>query len=464
MTSAISKEWGAPAPLSPPDSHVPALARDMLPQPMADYIEDISQRLSISLDLPAGAVLATVGAAVGRSIQIQPQAPGNPWTIPPNLWCCLIAESGWGKSPVISAALKPLFDIQAHYNRQNTEATKHHTALIRAYKRSADEGGESPEPPALKRLYTNNSTAEALHNIARDNPRGLLLLTDELPKLWDALDSPSNSQAKGFFLQSWNGNDEITLDRIGRGQNLSAVVCLSQLGGAQPDLVDRYLRGMEADGWIQRFGLMLYPNLSSAYVLNRTAENRRAREVMDRLIDGLCNLRAAEMRVVQFDSDVQTLYDRWLESLVNRQRFSDEDPALVSHFVKFQSLMPQLALSFEIAKNPAANTVGAASTELALRWVRGYLDAHAKRVYGLTERGGDSPYQLAAAIQQHKLHSPFSVRDVRQLHWRGLGGDWEINEAIDTLVGWGWLRAADSAAGTGRPTVKYAINPNIPRM
>jgi len=80
---------------------VPTLGLDMLPQSIADFVDDISQRLSISLDLPAGAVIAMLGAAIGRSIQIQPQAPGNPWTIPPNLWCCMIAESGWGKSPVI---------------------------------------------------------------------------------------------------------------------------------------------------------------------------------------------------------------------------------------------------------------------------------------------------------------------------------------------------------------------------
>jgi hypothetical protein len=100
----IVNEWPDPAPLAPCEKDVPTLSLDMLPQPIADFVDDVSQRLSISLDLPAGAVIAMVGAAIGRSIQIQPQAPGNPWTIPPNLWCCLIAESGWGKSPVISAA------------------------------------------------------------------------------------------------------------------------------------------------------------------------------------------------------------------------------------------------------------------------------------------------------------------------------------------------------------------------
>jgi putative DNA primase/helicase len=463
LDEIIVDEWPDPAPLAPREKDVPTLGLDMLPQSIADFVDDISQRLSISLDLPAGAVIAMLGAAIGRSIQIQPQAPGNPWTIPPNLWCCMIAESGWGKSPVISAALKPLYAVQARYNEQNAELIKEHNALLRAYNSASHKDGDRSEPPdspELKRLYTNNATFEALHEIARDNPRGLLLLTDELPKFWDHLDAPKNAQAKGHFLQAWNGNDEITLDRIKRGQNLSAVVCVSQLGGAQPDLVRRYVRGMKGDGWIQRYGLMLYPNLNSAYKLNKTAENHHARGAIDALITQLTGLRSAEIHVIQFNPDAQKLYEDWLVPLVNRQRFSDESPALVSHFTKFQSVMPQLALLFEIARNPGADEVTAKSTELALRWVTEFLDKHAKRVYNLSRPGGESAYHLAVAIRERKVDSHFTVRDVRQKHWRGLGADWEINDATDALIEWGWLRVAQ-ASGVGRPTTKYEINPKL---
>jgi hypothetical protein len=465
----IVNEWPDPAPLARREKHLPTLSLDMLPQPIADFVDDISQRLSISLDLPAGAVIAMLGAAIGRSIQIQPQAPGNPWTLPPNLWCCMIAESGWGKSPVIAAALKPLYAVQARYNEQNTELIKEHNGLIRAHNKSKGTShkdgnpSEPPDSPELKRLYTNNATFEALHEIARDNPRGLLLLTDELSKFWDHLDAPKNAQAKGHFLQAWNGNDEITLDRIMRGQNLSAVVCISQLGGAQPDLVRRYVRGMKGDGWIQRYGLMLYPNLNSAYTLNKTAENRHARGAIDKLITELTGLRSAEIRVIPFNTKAQKLYEDWLVPLVNRQRFSDESPAPVTHFTKYQSVMPQLALLFEIARNPGAGEVSAESTELALRWVTEYLDKHAKRVYNLSQRGGESAYHLAVAIQEGRLESPFTARDVRQKHWRGLGADWEISDATDALIYWGWLRVAPAAASMGRPTIKFEVNPSIPR-
>lgn len=467
IASSSTGDWPEPAPLAPPEKDVPMLAPDMLPQPIADFVDDISQRLSISLDLPAGAVIAMLGAAIGRSIQIQPQAPGNPWTIPPNLWCCLIAESGWGKSPVISAALKPLYSVQAGYEEQNTKAQKEYDAQMRAHKRAeraalrdGADSSEPPEQPAMKRLYTNNATFEALHAIARENPGGLLLLTDELPKFWDYLDAPANSQTKGHFLQSWNGNDVITLDRIMRGQNLTAVVCLSQLGGAQPDLVRRYVRGMKGDGWIQRYGLMIYPDLSNTFTVNKTVENRKTRDAMDTLIAELCKMREDEIRVIPFDTEGQTLYEAWLVPLVNRQRFSDENPTLVTHFTKYQSLMPQLAVLFEVAQNPGADKVTAKSTELALRWVTEYLDKHAKRVYNLSRPGGESAYHLAVAIRERRLDPHFTVRDIRQKHWRGLGSDWEINDAIEALTEWGWLRVAQ-ASGVGRPTTKYEINPKL---
>lgn len=122
--------------------------------------------------------------------------------------------------------------------------------------------------------------------------------------------------------------------------------------------------------------------------------------------------------------------------------------------------MPQLALLFEIARNPSANQVTVESTELALRWVTEYLDRHAKRIYNLARTVGKSVYQLAVAIQEGRLDSPFTGRDVRKKHWRGLSADWEINEAIEALIEWGWLRVLQDS-GIGRPTTKFEINPTV---
>jgi putative DNA primase/helicase len=217
---------------------------------------------------------------------------------------------------------------------------------------------------------------------------------------------------------------------------------------------------MKGDGWIQRYGLMIYPDLSNTFTVNKTAENLNVRGAMDALIVQLCKLRDEEMRVVQFDPDAQAMYEAWLVPLMNRQRFSDENPALITHFTKYQSLMPQLALVLEIGRNPGADYVTAESTELALRWVTEYLDKHAKRVYSLPRAGGESAYVLAVAIQERKLGSHFTTRDVRQKHWRRLASDGEINDAIDALTEWGWLRVAE-ASGVGRPTTKYVINPKL---
>src|ERR1700680_843317 len=169
-------------------------------------------------------------------------------------------------------------------------------AAERAYKRriaeskkTGDDPGDPPEAPSAKRLYTHDATWEALHVTMGENPKGMLLITNELAKLWKAIDLTGAEKAKGFFLSAWNGNDEMTLDRIIRG-NPTATICLSQIGGCQPSLLRDYVRGMKGDGWLQRYGLLVYPDLNQRYVVNKTDPNRKALAAIEERVSLFANL------------------------------------------------------------------------------------------------------------------------------------------------------------------------------
>jgi CRISPR/Cas system-associated protein Csm6 len=63
------------------------------------------------------------------------------------------------------------------------------------------------------------------------------------------------------------------------------------------------------------------------------------------------------------------------------------------------------------------------------------------------------------------LADGFTMRDVRRNQWRHLSADEAIRAALDWLEGEGWVRpeaTAENPAG-GRPTVRYRINPALPR-
>ena len=71
--------------------------------------------------------------------------------------------------------------------------------------------------------------------------------------------------ARGFYLSAWSGKTAYTYDRIGRGSLFIEAACLSVFGAVVPGTLERYLRsafsGERADGFIQRFQLLVYPDL-----------------------------------------------------------------------------------------------------------------------------------------------------------------------------------------------------------
>jgi hypothetical protein len=92
-----------------------------------------------------------------------------------------------------------------------------------------------------------------------------------------------------------------------------------------------------------------------------------------------------------------------------------------------------------------------------------YLEAHARRCYGLlTDDGLRAAQALADKVRQGKLPDGFTARHVRRSQWRYLTRDEAIQAALDWLEDESWLRAdqvGGTGPGTGRRTWRYFINP-----
>ena len=119
---------------------------------------------------------------------------------------------------------------------------------------------------------TNDSSMAALAELLRHNPNGLLVHRDELVSLLRMLDQEENAEARAFFLTGWNGDSSYTTDRIARGMNLHVeAVCLSLLGSTQPARITEYVAtavrgGAGDDGMLQRFGLIVWPDIGGEWV------------------------------------------------------------------------------------------------------------------------------------------------------------------------------------------------------
>jgi hypothetical protein len=116
-----------------------------------------------------------------------------------------------------------------------------------------------------------------------------------------------------------------------------------------------------------------------------------------------------------FSVEAQALFIAWLTELEAKVRDGTLHPALVSHLSKYRSLMPSLALHFELADNGSQTTVSLAHAQQAASWCS-YLESHAKRVYSLVI---SPPLRAAAELGHHlvedgwkRQEGRFTVREV----------------------------------------------------
>jgi putative DNA primase/helicase len=323
-----------------------------------------------------------------------------------------------------------------------------------------------------RRYIVYDATIEKLGELLQACPRGVLQFRDELAGWFATLDRPGHESDRAFFLEAWNGNDGFTYDRVGRGTVRIQAACVSVLGGIQPGPLGRHLRaaesgGVGADGLMQRFQLLVYPDQSRDWRNVDRWPNSVARDRAHSLYKRLAHATPQEMGAdpnpdipfVRFDDEGQEFFDQWRYNLEKHLRGGEESEAMEGHLAKYRSLHPSLALLFQLA-DFGRGPVGLAAALRAALWCE-LLEAHARRVYGSASAGPVAAARLILAkIRARKLPSPFTKRDICRPEWAGLNDSALVEAGLQVLEQHGWLRTLSVPTG-GRPREEIHIHPSL---
>lgn len=500
--TSVGPSWDinlVPQPIPTVLPPVPEFPAALLPDAIRDWLVDISERVGCPLDYPAIGALVALSSLIGRKVGIKPMRFDD-WLVIANLWGAIIGRPGLLKTPALRQVLKPLQKLEQAAHAEYRSRLGDYEAKLIAWKKRRDRVGgkdvdeldddqlveharriveQEPVPPPKPRLLVNDPSYEKLGEILRDNPNGVLVFRDELVGLLRKLDKEGNEEARTFFLEAWNGDGSYTFDRIGRGTVCVPHLILSVLGGIQPNPMLGYMlatarSGAGDDGLFQRFQLFVWPDRRGKWNAVDRFPDSDAKRRADAVYHRLAALTALSVHAefdtadldatpwLRFSDEAQDRFLAWRTEWEERLLSGEYSDALESHFAKYRSLIPSLALLFHLIDNDRG-PVGLPALERAIAFCD-YLAAHARRIYGASEdAAGRAARLLAARISAGEVSSPFSLKSVYDRGWSGLTDSDEVRRGVARLESLGWVQLVVRKPGAGRAAHEYWIHPNVPR-
>ncbi len=395
---AVPRELPAPPPF--PVGAMPGGCRRL--------INEAAAAIGCPPDFVGLPMLAVLGSAIGNSRVLRLK---RGWEEGAAIYGAVIADPGEKKTPALKVALEPAKRAQALLKETYQRAEDEHKREQREYevdKRDAAKAGEPAPPPPLEpmigRTLVEDTTVERLAGIQSENPRGVVVIRDELSGWARAMDQykqGGRGADRQFWLSAWS-NSYVSVDRKSQPHPLIVSRPFVALFGAiQPSVLPELGEGRE-DGLLDRF-LFAYPDAVPAGwtddEISEKAESEYA-SLYDCLRDlhmPTDDLGGPEPVCIHFAPDAKDA----LIHAINLHRAEMYAPGFAARlkgpWSKLEGYLARLILilaTARAAEDKAAERVEVGDVLAAASLVE-YFKGHARRVYvGLH---GHDPDELLAA-------------------------------------------------------------------
>ena len=477
---------------------LPEFPVEVFSDPCRDWIERAALGAGVTNGHVAVPLIGIASSLVGTARRVN---ASTSFTQPMTCWTVIAGFSGTGKTPGIDATRRALTQVERNRRTKIAEMRREHEAKIERAKavraawkerlsQLADQAVVSldqyrstksdapvmpvdavdPGPFIAPRLHVSNATIERIAQLLEVQPRGALLLVDELAGLLLNMGRYSNGTNAQFWLEAWNGG-AYTVERISRPPIVLNHLLIGVSGGIQPDALARSFKG-DYDGLYARF-LFSWPSEPQYRPLSNDVAEVEP-EILN-AITRLVELDSGQSKDGGFAPIARPLSAEAVKRFEHfRQFLHAKKQGLDGHEREWWAKMPAHALrlsgtlaylEWAMIGGPEPDVIDDRHMDAAERLLRDYFWPHARaalRQIGLTDKHKDLRRVLRWVRASGK--SEVSLRDIRrEALAQSVDAD-QTKELIRALVVAGWLRPRErdvEQEQLGRPAHRWLVNPAI---
>jgi len=294
-----------------------------------------------------------------------------------------------------------------------------------------------------RHLIVNDSTIEALGLIQATNPSGVIMYNDELTSIINKLEKPDNID-RPQYLEMFDGGKPASVARIKRGEFNVLSRTLSIIGGIQPSVLANTIHDAtdptsgKADGFIQRFQMLIAPNPIENFKPHdvNTEPPAELHELFNYLEDELPKDIIDDTWNPLIFNGNQEAYNFWLEWVEKHGKKCSaiKEEYLQAHLIKQKALLTGLALTFALIRK--CDCVEVQDIKRAAGWCE-YLELHARKIYAGTSSANDIFDKIMAKIKSGDIKDGDTITSIKR---RKLGTGSETENALKELCDSNWIR------------------------
>ena len=435
----------------------PQLPTGLLPAAIEKYAFEKGKLMGAD---PAGlamAALTVCAAAVPDHVKLKVKRHDS-WMESTRQWTGLVGDPSSKKSPIIYQTKKPLARIDTDMWRTYSTAKARWDALSRDEKRTTPA-------PRQTRIMVEDTTIEALQEILRDSPDGVLCVRDELSGWFGSMDKYAGHRGaaadRGFWLQAYNGGS-YAYNRISRGAGLIENMSASLLGGIQPEPMREIADGTVDDGLIQR----IIPVMLAPATMGTDAPTSDAEACYGKLVEHLHKIEKP-FDDLMLDDGAMQIREQLEQKHLDLMACRAFNRKLAAHIGKYDGIFARLCLLWHCIESSGRELEGVVSVSTAQRvanFLHDFLLPHAlafyTSVFGLSD-DNERLMDVAGYILAHKVETVTnrviqrSTKILRRLKAR------DVEDVLHQLDALGWVNRVQVAR---MRWPRWNVNPEVHRL